>query len=40
MLRFLIRSIRGMLLFIDKETNTYSLSKLQFYMWTFVAVFG
>jgi hypothetical protein len=27
-------------LFIDKETNTYSLSKLQFYMWTFVAVFG
>jgi hypothetical protein len=28
------------LLFLDKETNTYSLSKLQFYLWTFVAVFG
>jgi hypothetical protein len=27
-------------LFIDKETNTYSLSKLQFYLWTFVGVFG
>jgi hypothetical protein len=27
-------------LFIDKETNTYSLSKLQFYLWTLVAVFG
>jgi hypothetical protein len=27
-------------LFMDKETNTYSLSKLQFYLWTIVAVFG
>lgn len=27
-------------LFLDKETNTYSLSKLQFYAWTFVAAFG
>lgn len=27
-------------LFLDKETNTYSLSKLQFYVWTFVAIFG
>jgi hypothetical protein len=27
-------------LFLDKETNTYSLSKLQFYLWTLVAVFG
>ena len=27
-------------LFLDKETNTYSLSKLQFYVWTFVAAFG
>jgi hypothetical protein len=28
------------LLFLDKETNTYSLSKLQFYIWTIAAVFG
>ncbi len=28
------------LLFLDKETNTYSLSKLQFYLWTIAAVFG
>lgn len=27
-------------LLLDKETNTYSLSKLQFYLWTIVAVFG
>ena len=27
-------------LFIDKETNTYSLSKLQFYLWTLAAVYG
>jgi len=27
-------------LFLDKQTNTYSLSKLQFYIWTMVAVFG
>jgi hypothetical protein len=27
-------------LFLDKETDTYSLSKLQFYIWTIVAVFG
>jgi hypothetical protein len=27
-------------LFLDKETNTYSLSKLQFYVWTAAAVFG
>jgi hypothetical protein len=27
-------------LFLDKETNTYSLSKFQFYIWTLVAVFG
>jgi len=27
-------------LFMDKETNTYSLSKFQFYVWTIVAVFG
>jgi hypothetical protein len=27
-------------LLLDKETNTYSLSKLQFYIWTSVAVFG
>jgi hypothetical protein len=26
--------------FLDTETNTYSLSKAQFYAWTFVAVFG
>jgi hypothetical protein len=28
------------LLFLDKETNTYSLSKVQFYIWTIAAVFG
>ncbi|HEX8985540.1 MAG TPA: hypothetical protein VF767_08915 [Bryobacteraceae bacterium] len=28
------------LLFLDKETNTYSLSKLQFYLWTIAGVFG
>jgi hypothetical protein len=27
-------------LFIDKETNSYSLSKLQFYLWTVAALFG
>ena len=27
-------------LFIDKETDTYSLSKLQFYLWTLVALVG
>jgi hypothetical protein len=27
-------------LFLDKETDTYSLSKLQLYLWTGVAVFG
>jgi len=26
--------------FLDMETNTYSLSKAQFYAWTFAAVFG
>jgi len=26
------------LFFIDKETNTYSLSRLQFYLWTLVAI--
>ena len=30
----------GRALFLDKETNTYSLSKLQFYIWTIVAIFG
>ena len=28
------------LLFLDKETNSYSLSKLQFYLWTVAGVFG
>lgn len=28
------------MLFLDPETNTYSLSKLQFYLWTGAAVFG
>src|SRR5262249_44820966 len=28
------------LLFLDLETDTYSLSKLQFYMWTLAALFG
>jgi hypothetical protein len=28
------------ILFLDPETETYSLSKLQFYLWTFAAVFG
>jgi hypothetical protein len=27
-------------LFLDQETNTYSLSKLQFYAWTVAAIFG
>ena len=27
-------------LFLDPETDTYSLSKLQFYLWTFAALFG
>jgi hypothetical protein len=27
-------------IFLDKETNTYSLSKFQFYMWTVAALFG
>ena len=27
-------------LLLDRETDTYSLSKLQFYIWTIVAVFG
>ena len=27
-------------LFLDPETDTYSLSKLQFYLWTLAAVFG
>lgn len=27
-------------IFLDKETNTYSLSKLQFYLWTLAALFG
>jgi hypothetical protein len=26
--------------FLDKETDTYSLSKFQFYLWTAVAIFG
>lgn len=26
--------------FIDQETNTYSLSRLQFYLWTLVAIFS
>jgi hypothetical protein len=30
----------GRALFLDKETNTYSLSKFQFYIWTIVAAFG
>ena len=28
------------LLFLDPETNTYSLSKCQFYLWTMAALFG
>jgi hypothetical protein len=28
------------LLFLDKETDTYSLSRLQFYLWTAAAIFG
>jgi hypothetical protein len=28
------------ILFLDPETETYSLSKLQFYLWTFAASFG
>ena len=28
------------MLFLDPETNTYSLSKLQFYLWTGAALFG
>jgi hypothetical protein len=35
--------VRGQLLsaiFLDPETNTYSLSKTQFYAWTFAAIFG
>lgn len=28
------------MLFLDLETNTYSLSKLQFYMWTVAAIFA
>lgn len=31
---------RFRLLFLDSETETYSLSKLQFYMWTAAALFG
>lgn len=31
---------RFRLLFLDSETDTYSLSKLQFYMWTLAALFG
>lgn len=31
---------RFRLLFLDSETETYSLSKLQFYMWTLAALFG
>lgn len=27
-------------IFLDRETNTYSLSKLQFYLWTLAALFG
>src|SRR5207253_9840446 len=27
-------------LFLDGETETYSLSKLQFYLWTIAALFG
>ncbi|HEX3877046.1 MAG TPA: hypothetical protein VHW24_08680, partial [Bryobacteraceae bacterium] len=30
----------GRALFLDKETNSYSLSKFQFYVWTLVAIFG
>ena len=33
--RYVVRS-----LLLDRETDTYSLSKLQFYIWTTVAVFG
>jgi len=28
------------MLFLDQETDTYSLSKLQFYLWTVAAIFG
>ena len=28
------------ILFVDKESDTYSLSKLQFYLWTMAAIFG
>jgi hypothetical protein len=33
-------SYKFRMLFLDPETDTYSLSKLQFYMWTVAAVFG
>jgi hypothetical protein len=31
---------KKLLLFMDPETDTYSLSKLQFYLWTLAALFG
>jgi hypothetical protein len=34
------RGYRFRMLFLDPETNTYSLSKLQFYLWTVAALFG
>jgi hypothetical protein len=34
------RRFKSRLLFLDPETNTYSLSKLQFYLWTVAALFG
>jgi hypothetical protein len=34
------QSYKFRLLFLDPETDTYSLSKLQFYMWTLTAIFS
>ena len=34
------RQMKLMLLFLDPETDTYSLSKLQFYLWTLAALFA
>jgi hypothetical protein len=34
------QSYKLRLLFLDPETDTYSLSKLQFYLWTVAALFG
>lgn len=33
-------SYKFRMLFLDQETDTYSLSKLQFYLWTVAAIFG